>query len=135
MSEAPAQRPNHLAAVPETPAGRDELLVELLGKFLHHKDQAEKHLAAAKAAEFAIRQLHGQQGKTIEVGDHKVLWKNPNASFMKTEFEIAYPRELNPQFYPTPEAKEPALDVSMIPPALKKRFMKPGSGDGNLQIS
>ncbi|UXE04775.1 hypothetical protein QEH44_gp39 [Arthrobacter phage Shambre1] len=130
MAEAAPERAN-LAAVPDTEDGRQQRMVALAAQILHHKDQAAKHAAAAKAAEVALAQLHGKQGSTIPVGDYQVTWKNPNSAFDKEAFVKAYPIEANAYLYKTPE---PVLDTDAIPPKLKKQFMKPGEGTGSIVI-
>lgn len=133
MSEAAAPRPNHLAAVPGTADERESTLRELVAAIAHHKDQAERHSEAAKAAESALMKLHGQRGSTIDVGANKVTWKTPGRSFDKAAFVKAYPPETNDYLYTTPEPV-PTLDMTAIPPKLKDRFMQPGSGEGSIII-
>lgn len=126
-----APRPNHLTAVPAGEDERAKALAELTAAVVHHEDQAARHQAAADAAKQAIMKLHGQRGKTIDVGELKVTWKAPSRSFAKDEFVKAYPAEANPTLYTTPD---PVLDTSAIPPNLKNQFMRPGSGEGTIVI-
>ena len=75
--------------------------------------------------------LHGQRGKTVDVGNNKVTWKGPSRSFAKADFVKAYPPETNNYLYTTPD---PVLDTSAIPPKLKEQFMRPGEGNGSIII-
>ena len=124
MSEQPAPR---LAAVPDD---LEAELARLAAQRQHHKDQAAQHLAAAEAIDDQIRRIHRHQGATIHAGNVDILWKHPNRQFDAAAFEIAYPPSVNPFFYTT----KTVLDRDAVPKKIVDTFMKPGKGEGTIEI-
>lgn len=124
MSEAAAPR---LAAVPDDVEGE---LARLAAERQHHVDQAAQHKAAVEAIDDQIRRIHRHQGSTVHAGNVDILWKHPNRQFDAEAFMTAYPPSVNPFFYET----KTVLDRDAVPKKLVDNFMKPGKGDGTIEI-
>ena len=124
MSEAAAPR---LAAVPDDVESE---LARLAADRQHHLDQAAKHKASAESIDDQIRRIHRHQGATIHAGNVDILWKHPNRQFDAEAFQAAYPASINPFFYET----KTVLDRDAVPKKLVDNFMKPGKGEGTIEI-
>lgn len=120
-----------LQAVSSHPASRLSEMERLVTAVTEHEAAAKRHTDAAKAAKAALMLLHQKRGGTVELEDGtKVTWKTPSRSFQADEFMAAYPPEANAYLYET----KTVLDPSAIPPKLKDRFMREGTGDGSIII-